>query len=72
MRNFAKNLFSDIIKTILMDKENIQELAMVQEAIKVEITEDKEKELIKKFGRRPMEKLAKEMNFRGKVLNKIK
>ncbi len=55
-----------------MEEEKVQELIAVQEAIKVEITEDKEKELIKKFGKKPMERLAKEMNFHGRVLNKIK
>ena len=44
----------------------------VEEVVKVEISKDKEKELIKKFGKKNMEKLAKEMNFHGKLLNKIK
>lgn len=44
----------------------------IKETVKVEISKDKEKELIKKFGKRNMEKLAKEMNFHGKLLNKIK
>jgi hypothetical protein len=33
------------------------------------ITEAKEKELIKKFGKKKMEKLAKEIKFKGKILN---
>lgn len=39
------------------------------EIVKTEITAEKEEELIKKFGKKPMEKLAKAMGFEGKILN---
>jgi hypothetical protein len=44
----------------------------VEETVKVEISKDKEKELIRKFGKKNMEKLAREMNFHGKLLNLTK
>ena len=44
----------------------------IEERAKVEIPEEKEIELIERFGKGPMERLAREMDFHGKILNKIK
>ena len=77
--DIPENILEKIMEEIDPDKKfEGQELGFilpnvkVKEPTKVEITEEKEKELIKKFGKRPMEKLAKEMDFHGKILNKIK
>lgn len=77
--DIPENVFEKIMEEIDPgNKSDDQELGFtfptvkIKEPIKVEITEDKEKELIKKFGKKSMEKLAKEMDFHGKILNKVK
>lgn|SRR3989339_507656 len=73
------NVPDNVLEQIMdIDSEEQEEIGFklpqkkVEEVVKVEISKDKEKELIKKFGKKNMEKLAKEMNFHGKLLNKIK
>lgn len=45
---------------------------VMKEPVKIITSKAKEKALIKKFGKKPMEKLAKQMKFKGQILNKIK
>lgn len=69
----TSNIPREMIKSLLGLPGQKKEIIVpkIQEK-KTKITKKKEEELIKKFGLKNMEKLAKQLNFHGKILNKIK
>ena len=82
--NFPVSLLKEMINDVAKaDREReMQEIAKKAEELfkkkevkieKTKITIQKEEELIQKYGKKEMEKLAKQMKFRGQILNtKIK
>ena len=71
--NIPVEILNEIIEEIKI--EPAEEMGFIIPAIKIEkvfTSESKEKELIAKFGKKKMEKLAKSMKFIGKILNKKK
>ena len=76
-QEILKAIIEDVINTKEEPEEkteigfNMEEI-IIPEPPKVFITKEKEKELVKKFGLKNMEKLAKELKFHGEILNKVK
>ena len=73
IRTIPLEALKEIIEEIKI--EPAETMGFVIPAIKIEkviTSEAKEKELIAKFGKKKMEKLAKSMKFIGKILNKKK
>lgn len=73
IREIPLEIIQDIISEI--KEEPTQEMGFtitIPKIEKIQTTTEKEQELITKFGRQKMEKLAKEMKFKGKILNNKK
>lgn len=67
-------ILTEIIEDVIETNEKPKEMGFApniefKEPPKIIITKEKEAELIKKYGKKQMEKLAKELNFHGELLN---
>lgn len=76
--DILKELITDISESEKTESEKPSEIGFnmpIAEKIeppKIIITKEKEIELVKKYGKKQMEKLAKKLEFHGEILNKIK